>query len=279
MQKMAVVRLSLPSTLPSATRKDFWTNYWQSNSPPLPERDAGENERALIEDFGPKLARLLSRADESWRVEIKVRGIRYGFIELMLLVIGGEELLSEMFWTVLEFSAPEAFNETVNGNAPLQPHVPPGQGGGHGGGAVGGHVANRVLTAVRTPLVALILGAVIIIYLLMWRLESLEKEYIELHHDHTSVVNKLTEQNSALITGLMLKLGIPVPPGRDEHKQESKAEPSPPPIASHGEQKRSSPVSSIPSPVVSPPTKTETSPCPSPKVDPSPEGEKRGESH
>lgn len=301
MQRMAVVRLSLPSTSPSATKKDFWTNYWQSSSPtrsPAPD----DNERALIQEFGTKLAQKISRVDRSWRdVRVEVRGVRYGSIELLLLVIGGEELLSEMFWTVLEFSAPEAFNDTVNGNVALQAHVSPGQGGlaggagGHGGGA-GGHGFNRALAAARTPLTALILGAVIIIYLLMWRVESLEKEYTALHHDHTSVVNKLTEQNTVLTTGLMLRLGIPVPPGKDEHKQEGKAETSTP---SHSSQTQAPPASSplLPPPAGSPHTKAEpapptqispsptsepqtgTSSSPQPNVQSSPQGEKRGESH
>jgi hypothetical protein len=223
-ETLAVVRLSLPNGRSTATREDFWQSYWDFHDLEGAERPtAVESERELAVRFGSNLARLLSNADVGHgprrRVEIVVRSIRYGSIELLLTIFGGEELASEMFWTLLEFYAPEAANEAVNGYVPLTTHVTRMQGGHSDGGNGEGRALNRIIRAGRSPVIAFFIGALIVIYLLMWRLESLEKENIELHHDQTAIVGKVMDQNRALITVLMSKVDIISRPYDDDGRE------------------------------------------------------------
>jgi hypothetical protein len=269
METLAVVRLSLPNGRSSASREDFWRSYWEFHDPNRSDvPTAVDSERALAQGFAPKLARLLSNADVGYGprrgVEIVVRGIRYGSIELLLTIFGGEELASEMFWALLEFYAPEAANEAVNGDVPLTTHVTRVR-GGHGGSGEGeGRTLNRVLTASRSPLIAFFIGALIVIYLLMWRLESLEKEHIQLYHDHTALVGKMIDQNSALITGLLSKLDIiSPPPERDEHEHEGEAAAPTPsvPVPTQSSTEAPNPTAQ--------PTQASPSPMPVPTAEPS----------
>jgi hypothetical protein len=220
MRRMAVLRLSLPGSASGVTREDFWTGYWQINRLGPDFRDVAQSHDQIDRKFGPLLAEKLSSLGNGWEVEVEVRAIRYGSIELLLSLVGGEELLSEMFWTVLEFYAPEAFNEAVTGNVPLRAGVTHGRGGGHGGA---GHGGNRVLALASAPVILLILGAVVTVGLLIWKIESLEHEYVELHHDYTHIVGRITQQNGALVRSLTSKLGIVATPENDEHKHEEKA--------------------------------------------------------
>jgi hypothetical protein len=272
MEMVAVVRLSLPSTLPSASRDDFWVNYWQINGDrPLSLRDAPVSEEAVFREFGAHLAKKISETGKYRHVEIKVRGIRYGSIELLLAIIGGEELVTEMFWTLVEFYAPDAFNEAVGGHVPLQTHVTHGQASGVGGSA--GQGVGRVLSAANAPLIALIFGAVIVVYLLMWRIDSLEKEYTALHLDHTALVGKLTDQNTVLTTGLLLKLGIALAPGAQApHGAPSNATIQSPAETPATQPRPAQPTQVLPSPRSEPSTET----SPPPKAGSSQQGEKRG---
>jgi hypothetical protein len=88
----------------------------------------------------------------------------------LLLLIGGEELFTEAFWNVLEFQGPEAFNDTFDTRVPLTGEIvqrtepePSTKLG-------------RVLSAAKTPVVALVLILIGVVYL---QLQSLSGEIIQ----------------------------------------------------------------------------------------------------
>jgi hypothetical protein len=223
MERLAVIRLSLPGASPGATRDEFWISYWQLNRLGAGPRDTARSHEAIFLTFGGLLSQRLSSI--GYKVEVTVRAIRYGSIELLLALTGGEELLNEMFWTVLEFYAPEAFNQAVGADVPLQAGVTHGRGGGgHGGvgGHGGGHGVNRALALARAPVILFVLLVVVTVGLMIWKIESLEREYIELHHDYSHIVGRIVQQNGALANSLMSKLGIVLPPEKDESKNEEK---------------------------------------------------------
>jgi hypothetical protein len=219
MQKMAVLRLWLPGSGSSATKDAFWSSYWQLDRLSR-SRDATQSHENVINEFGPLLSEKLSNLRDGWNVEVRVRAIRYGSIELLLALFGGEELFTEMFWTALEFYAPEAFNQAAAGDVPLQAGVTHERGAEHGGG---GHGGNRVVAMANAPVILVILGVVVTVGLLIWKIESLEHENIELRHDYTHIVGRVTQQNGTLIGNLMARLGVVATPENGDHKYDEKA--------------------------------------------------------
>jgi hypothetical protein len=125
---------------------------------------------------------------------------------LLLTLVGGEELLNDMFWSVLEYYAPQAFNEVLNTSAPLSADVnrrtePERPDARDRSGDRETSRIDRLLSASRSPLVAWALLILAVIYFGGMKLESLEKENVELQHNLTALTGKVLEQN----TGLLIK--------------------------------------------------------------------------
>jgi hypothetical protein len=157
-----------------------------------------------VNSLGRRLAELISLSGASrQRVEIRVVGIRYSSIELLLAVVGGEELLSDMFWSVLEFYAPQAFNETLGSNAPLSAYVIRRTESERGGVSEVSRIG-RFFSVTRAPLVAWALFLLAVIYFGGMRLEALEREHVELLHDYTALIAKEMEQNTQLFSKMAI---------------------------------------------------------------------------
>lgn len=94
-----------------------------------------DSEVALRDNFGRKLQDLISLRDIEGKrrpdlfgspadLNIYVRGINYGSIEILLAIVGGEDLITEMFWSALELYAPKAFNDAMGtSGVPMQAKV------------------------------------------------------------------------------------------------------------------------------------------------------------
>jgi hypothetical protein len=200
MQRNAVVRLSVAGTPFGATRDEFWNAYWKA-SPEQAHIPASESESRVSQSFGYRLSELLRGG--GYNVDVTIRSVRYGSIEFLIALTGGEELLTEMFWLVLEFYAPQAFNQAAGGNAPMQAGVTHGRGGGVPG-AGGVHGPSRISALAYAPVILFVLLAIATIALMMWKMESLERESIAMHHDYTHLVGKIADQNGRMISGLLL---------------------------------------------------------------------------
>ena len=245
MQALARVRFSLLGQ-DGPDRQSFWRLYRGSSE--LGRGDAEESEERLRYHFGPHLQEVMERTGISGipdtdKVRIEVVGIRYGSIELLLSVIGGEELASEMFWSAMEFFSSEAFTDLVgrpsvdmraqiidrtvtNANPPFINPTPTR--------------AGKFETIARSPLAAWILLGVSVIYFLGLRVDALEKETMELHHDYTALLEKVMDQNTALAT----KSGI-------DSLKPGTAQPAPAP-ASPTPSAPTSPPASVPTPPAHP---------------------------
>lgn len=208
MQALARLRFSLLGQ-DGPDREKFWRLYLGSSD--VGRKEAIQAEGQIFRDFGPRLRELMGRKEVGLvqvtdRVRIDVVGIRYGSIELLVAIIGGEELASEMFWSAIEFFSSLAFTDIIgqpsvdmraqivdrtltNANPPPLPTSTPTP-----------TRAGKFEAIARSPLAAWILLGVAVIYFLGLRVEALEKETAELHHDYTTLVKAVMDQNTVLTT-------------------------------------------------------------------------------
>ena len=256
MRVHAVLRFG-PDWVEGPARELFWQWFWRTAG--RDGLDPNESEDILRSHFGRKLVTLLDEGGflpikgyPRNSLKIRVSEIRYGSIEVLLLLIGGEELFTEAFWSVLEFQAPQAFNDTFGTRVPLTGEIVR-QTEPESSTKLG-----RTLRAAKTPVVALVLILIGVIYLQLQRIKFLEKELIEFRHDYGKLVSDITQQNTSITTSLLSKLGIGSPG-------------TPTPAGHHASAPTSSPSpANAPSPPVVPaaPTQTQT-PSPAPAPSPS----------
>ena len=223
MRAHAVLRLTLHD-IEIDDRNSFWATYWDiAGSAPSGGELGGivrsspeDSEASLRRNFGRALKDLISLRDiEGARrrrvlfgfpadLEIHVRGINYGSIEILLAIIGGEELITEMFWSVLEFYAPKAFNKAMGATGvPMQAKLV------HTAGPEKSGKLERLLTVSQTPLVAWVVLLIGVIYFGYLYLEKVEKENDRLNTNYNSLVLKVIDQNIATANSLISKLASP----------------------------------------------------------------------
>jgi hypothetical protein len=206
-------------------RDEFWERLSEvvGDHRPL---DIRQSEIEMERHFGDRLRDLIVQTGvSSGSLGIQIRAMEYGSIELFLALIGGDELLSDMFWGTLEFYAPQAFNETLHINAPMFAEVANrrtlSEEGTQGSESVqtlepvkkledliarmelaierrNEGKPDRISAASRAPLVAWALLIVVMIGWAVSRLDAVEKERSELQHDYTALITKIMEQNAAL---------------------------------------------------------------------------------
>jgi hypothetical protein len=223
MQAHAVLRLTFHDTY-TVDRDSFWATYWEKaqlaaggEAPGRTRRSSPDrSEEELRDNFGRALANLISLRDIKGsrgplglfgfpaNLEIHVRGVNYGSIEILLAIIGGEELITEMFWSVLEFYAPKAFNDAMRTTGvPMEAKLVQ-RAGPEKSGKLG-----RLLTVSQTPLVAWVVLLIGVIYFGYLYLEKVEKENERLNTNYNSLVLKVIDQNIATANSLILKIAPP----------------------------------------------------------------------
>jgi hypothetical protein len=246
MQAHAILRLTLHDT-DSDNRDSFWATYWNiAQSAPgggepggIVRSSAGGSEEILRSNFGRAIKDLISLRDiEGARrrrglfgfpadLKIHVRGINYGSIEILLAIIGGEELITEMFWSVLEFYAPKAFNDAMGATGvPMQAKLV------HTAGPEKSGKLERLLTVSQTPLVAWVVLLIGVIYFGYLYLDKVQKENEQLNTKYNSLVLKVIDQNIAansLISKIAPPQQSPPAPTAASNPASSPAVPAPTP--------------------------------------------------
>lgn len=212
MRARAIARLTLPDDY-GHDPEGFWDTYfsyvgtkdeapsdWRDFETRIYKRFGDALVSSVTGDFGDELVR--------GRLSISVDSIRYGSIELLLTVIGGEELIKEAFWRVLEFYAPTAFNVATGAGArtaPLRADVVPLLSKEREAETEKPGTLQRLLVASQIPLVAWFLLLLGVIYFGYLYLEKIEKENERLSRDYNSVIIKVLEQNMATTSTLIAK--------------------------------------------------------------------------
>jgi hypothetical protein len=203
----------------------FWATYWNfaqsapgGAEPGVTTLLPSESERRLRDNFGPALKSLISLRDldegaprprsgdglfgmRPTDFNIHVRGINYGSIEILLAILGGEELITEMFWSVLEFYGPKAFNDAMGTTGvPMQAKII------HTAGPEKSGKLERLLSVSQTPLVAWVVLLIGVIYFGYLYLDKVEKENDRLNTNYNSLVLKVIDQNIATANSLISKM-------------------------------------------------------------------------
>lgn len=199
-----VIAFNLARSFHHRNRAEFWRAFWGDGDSIDADYRAQESEERIRYQFGKQLAFLIGKNFDGKisPLEIRVQAIRYGSIELLLNVLGPEEMMREMFWTALEFYAPQAFNETLGASVELHAQVIMRDGFPYKKETKMVAEERSMVVARAAPLfVGLIIWAVTF-YAMIEEKKLAAEERKWMNEEHTKILTTLMTQNATLSTAL-----------------------------------------------------------------------------